>query len=101
MSESVVVVRPDATEDRFDVMPDGTGSHVATSSPPAGTPQFDDVLPGSWAKFYSAWWASDGTLHVRGYGWQADKGGEVFELVWSAGQWGTPFQVSNLRGPAG
>jgi hypothetical protein len=75
MSESVVVVRPDATEDRFDVMPDGTGRHVATSNPPAGPVQFDDVLPGSWAKFYSAWWASDGTLHVRGYGWLADKGG--------------------------
>lgn len=93
MSESVVVIRRDGSEDRFDVMPDGTGRHVFTSNPPAGTPQFDDVLPGSWAKFYSAWWASDGTLHVRGYGWQNNKGGEVFELVWSNGQWGTPFQV--------
>jgi hypothetical protein len=96
MSESVVVVRDDGTEDRFDVMPDGTGRHVATSSPPGGAPQSDDVLPGSWSKFYTAWWAADGTLHVRGYGWQANQGGQVFELVWSNGNWGTPFQPNNI-----
>jgi len=96
MSESVVVIRADGTEDRFDVMPDGTGRHVATSSPPSGQPLSDDVLPGSWSKFYSAWWASDGSLHVRGYGWQANQGGPVFELVWSAGKWGTPSQPNNI-----
>jgi hypothetical protein len=96
MSESVVVVRKDGTEDRFDVMPDGTGRHVATSNPPSGQPLSDDVLPGSWSKFYSAWWVADGTLHVRGYGWLANQGGQVFEVVWSNGQWGTPFQPNNI-----
>jgi hypothetical protein len=96
MSDSVVVVRKDGTEDRFDVMPDGTGRHVATSNPPSGQPQSDDVLPGSWSKFYSAWWVADGTLHVRGYGWLANQGGQVFEVVWSNGQWGTPFQPNNI-----
>jgi len=93
MSDSIVVIRTDGSEDRFDVMPDGTGRHVFTSDPPSGSAEFDDVLPGSWAKFYSAWWVSDKSLHVRGYGWLNNQGGEVFELVWSGGTWGTPFQL--------
>jgi len=96
MGQSVVVIRTDGTEDRFDVMPDNTGRHVATPNPPSGAPTNDDVLPGSWSEFYSAWWASDGSLHVRGYGWLNNRGGQVFELAWSAGAWGKPFQPNSV-----
>jgi GH25 family lysozyme M1 (1,4-beta-N-acetylmuramidase) len=79
MSDAVTT-RPDGTEDRFTVQPDGSGRHIATTS--TGTAL--DVLPGVWSQFYRAWWDSGITvLRARGLGLSD---GKVYEISYSVAE---------------